>query len=291
MILQESPIGSGFHKRRLRKARRACLETSVYKAPWFRHATCGGCSTGAIRNNQYFLNALSGEWRKFRSYPVTLIAAVACVAFPVILVLLADRTSGANGTLTASTALANSQRVLQLSQVCVVACAAGIAGQEYQHSALRTSLICVPRRGVLLAAKYLLLTSFTVVGYLLAAAGGTLAIWAVFGIEQQSTAVVRALLPGMLGWLLLAWFALGLTVVLRSQLAVIAVLGVLLLGGGQLLLSATRAAEWLPTLASTQLFVRAPGCLPPATGGIVGLAWALAATIAAALSTHFRDAR
>lgn len=176
--------------------------------------------------------------------------------------------------------------VLVLGVVC--------AGSEYRGQQILTSLLCVPSRGRLLAAK-------TGVLALVAAALAALSAVLTLGVTGQLTADADGRPPTarVLGvvvyWVLTALLAYGITLIVRSGILplTILILNTSVVSVTFLLSRVTPLAGYLPDLAGARMFIReleSPVGLSPLGGGLVMAAWVLVLLGAAATVVHRRDA-
>jgi ABC-2 type transport system permease protein len=155
-------------------------------------------------------------------------------------------------------ALAGGRRAVEFGQVGFLVLGVLTAATEYAGSQIRTSLAAVPDRLVLLAGK--------VLAYLAVATPV-----AVLASVLSSGVPV----PGATAYLvLIGLLALGVAQVARSLVGSLATVVALVFVVSPLLEQVTRAAAYLPDRAGAVLY--RPGTLPPATGGLVLVAWLVA---------------
>lgn len=184
--------------------------------------------------------------------------------------------------------------ILHYGQIGVVLLAAWVIHQESDAGSLRSTLIAVPQRGYVIAAK----------GIIIAAAAAITAALSAFGSAGARCLVVDCAAPGnafaatgsdemrmLLGfvayWTLIALFTYALAVLLRSGLAAMGIVLALALAVSVYLQRITPLARFLPDQAGAQLY--APPGLPegelgPVVGGLVLLAWTVLALVVAVVA-------
>ncbi|WP_103061707.1 hypothetical protein [Actinomyces qiguomingii] len=212
---------------------------------------------------------IRSELRKLLANALGVAAVVApVVAVPLLAGLLTRPTAGA---VDAHNAVL---RALQLTQMFPVIVGGSVSGQEYTESALRTSLLAVPRRAYLFWGKTVVVIVIVGISYL-ASLGIALLM---LGPDLASG---TALAAGA-SWLGLAILAEFLAMACRSLVVPLATLVPLILGLSMIIHSFTPLARFLPDLATITVFLGpGPQLLAPAPGGLVLLAWAIASGIAA----------
>lgn len=184
---------------------------------------------------------------------------------------------------------------LNFGQIAAISFGATAISSEYLNGALRMSLVAVPRRTLFYTVKMALVggaalavgltTSFSsfLVGQL---------FMGEYAIGLGEPGVLRAAFGGGIYLALMALFAAGLTVLLRSAVAVLSLLIPFILivsfvvgdvAGG--------AADYLPDRAGQLVLHQHPeGSLGPWTGLAVTAAWAAAALLAGWWALRRRDA-
>lgn len=218
---------------------------------------------------------IRAEWTKFRTLP----------GLPWLVVLLVALTVGTGA---AATALVPCCGVLpsrvslagvQAGQIAAVALAVGVMAGEYATGMIVVSLLAVPARGRLLAAKALLAGGVTLAGALVAVTLSALA-----GPGVTPTAFL-----GSIGYLVLvSLFALGVAAAVRDPAVAMGVaLGILY--GFPLVIRMIRDPAWQERLAwvsPMEAGLAVQGGLPPigpwAGLGVLGL-WAAGALLAGRL--------
>lgn len=163
------------------------------------------------------------------------------------------------------------------------------AGSEYRGRQIRMSLLCVPSRLRLLAAK---------TGAVALTVAVTAAVSAVVTLAVAGTLTGGAW-PRIAGvvvyWVLDALLAYGVTLLTRSGVLPLTVMIVntTAVSFTYLLTKVTPLAAFLPDMAGAQMFIHdmnTPGELGPLTAGLVMAAWVAALLAVAGYVFHRRDA-
>lgn len=254
-----------------------------------------------------FGNIVRAEFEKIRTvrstYWTLLVAFAANIGFAVLAgAVIAPRLSPADRIQADDVRLALAG--IHLSQVAYGVLGAVVITGEYSSGMIRTTLAAVPRRRTLLAAKALVLSTFT----LLTATVSTFAAYLVFlaslpantvaGASLSSPGITRAVFGGALYLTALGLLGFGLGAGLRSSSGAIATLfGVLFVP--PLLLDLlpgnwkTDVGPYIPMEAGGQIFVAVPheaDALAPWTGFGVFCLYALVAVAAGVFLVNHRDA-
>ena len=137
---------------------------------------------------------------------------------------------------------------LYMVQAGIVIAAASFFGQEYSRSCLRTTFLAVPSRIKAMAAKIIILLIAIIMTWMVSTALG----WVV--LRGKAHDLLAKTMPTMISWLHMAVIAASLTVIMKSHIAPIAVMGSLILGLSQMLFSMIPQAKYLPDLATMKLF-------------------------------------
>ncbi|MEU8611290.1 ABC transporter permease [Actinoplanes sp. NPDC048791] len=163
------------------------------------------------------------------------------------------------------------------------------AGSEYRGGQIATSLVCVPSRMRLLAAK----TAALVLSVAVTAVVSAVVTLAVAGVLGGGTG------PRIAGvvvyWVLNALLAYGITLLTRSGVLPLTLLIVnsTVVSVSFLLTKLTPLAAYLPDLAGAQMFIEPHDVgtdLTPVTAGLVMGAWVAVLLGVAAYVFHRRDA-
>jgi ABC-2 type transport system permease protein len=243
--------------------------------------------------------AVRAEWTKLRTVPgpawllfgvvASTIALGAVVAYSVTCAVAGCAADGAKSSLTG----------VQLGQAVVAVLAVLAVGDEYGTGMIRTTLIAVPRRSVVLAAKAVVLVGPVLVAGGLAAAGSVVAGSRLLTLSLSDPSTLRAAGGSVLYLALVALLGLGIATALRDSAAAIGVtLGLLYLF--PILASTVGNEDWHRHLqqispSNAGLAIQATVGLdalpigPWAGLGVLGL-WAVTALLAGALLLQARDA-
>ncbi|MFI6577059.1 ABC transporter permease [Nocardiopsis sp. NPDC050513] len=170
---------------------------------------------------------------------------------------------------------------------------------EYAGGQIRTSLIAVPDRRRLLAAKAAAVTVAALVVSAVTVPGAFAVTQIGLGDHGYPWAdvpdgpVPGALVGAVVYWVVLALLSAGLTVVVRNAVVPLVVLISLVLAGSFFLTMLTDMADLLPDRAGAQMYDLRGGHaydLTAVEGGAVMLAWTAAVWLAAAVLFTRRDA-
>jgi ABC-2 type transport system permease protein len=230
-----------------------------------------------------------------RSAQATALAAV--VVPPVVAVvqaLAADPTAGAAGAVPVESL---GFSTAGLAQPLVILAAVLLTGTEHVDGQLRSTLLAVPRRGVVLAAKALVIAALAAVVALVGTTAAVLLAHAVRGdgglpVSGSTAGMAGNLVGVVVNFVLIGLLAASVTVLTRSLVVPLVVLVPLVLGLTVSLVGLVPAVRYLPDLAGIQLLTAYPGVglLEPVPGALVMLAWTGALGTAATLSLLRRDA-
>lgn len=260
------------------------------------------------------LNSILAEFRKLVSLPSMFIAiGISAVGTLGIAALNANslRTkldSGNTGSLVHTSTIDTGFDVMPLGVVGAIVLGVIIIGSEYTANnsdagggrQIPTSLAAVPRRGLLLAAKAIVLTLVT--GILAAGtiSGAIVLSQALLGhyghpLDQMVNELGWRAVGGVVYWILTALIAFAITVLTRSGIIPLIVLitNSTLVSVTLLLTKVTSLARFLPDVAGAQMFTvdyPAKHMLAPLAGGIVMGAWTAALLVAAGTVFARRDA-
>jgi hypothetical protein len=187
-------------------------------------------------------------------------------------------------------------------QMCLFlpALAAVIAGQEFRSRQLGQSLLAVPRRGRLIAAKTLATAAFLLVVSALIALVSAAALYAAVRDWDPGMMTSTGALLGQSKFLsyavLTALVGLAFGILARSSLAgILLTVGLTALTMTQLPLSFAPALDALLPMSAGRNLLLNPGTEPPLSSGptkamLVSVAWPLITLAAAGLSLARRDA-
>lgn len=238
---------------------------------------------------------LHSEWIKIRSVRASFGSLLAVFAATLAITLLVFATVGRAEAEGGEDPVFGAFYAINFAQIAAIAFGATAVSSEYAGGALRISLSAVPRRGLFYAAKTAIVaTAALVVG--LSSTFATFftgqAFLGKYAIGLGEPGALRACVGGGIYLALMALFAVGLTFLLRSAVAVLSllipfILIVSFVVGG----IAEGAAAYLPDRAGQQILRQDPaGGLGPWTGLAVTALWAAAALVAGWWAMHRRDA-
>ncbi|MFE7112187.1 ABC transporter permease [Streptomyces sp. NPDC057575] len=239
---------------------------------------------------------LRSEWIKIRSVRSVTGSLISVLAVTLAVTLLAFSTVGqAEADNAGAEPVFDAFYALNFGQIAAISFGATAISSEYLNGALRISLAAVPRRNLFYAAKIALVGAPALVVGLVTSFGAFLVgqlFMGEYAIDLGEPGALRAAFGGGIYLALMALFAAGLTVVLRSAVAVLSLLIPFVLivsfvvgdvAGG--------AAQYLPDRAGQLVLHQNPeGSLGPWGGLAVTAAWAVAALLAGWWALRRRDA-
>ncbi|MFB6877267.1 ABC transporter permease [Streptomyces sp. NPDC056323] len=239
---------------------------------------------------------LRSEWIKIRSVRSVMGSLISVLAVTLAVTLLAFSTVGqAEADNAGAEPVFDAFYALNFGQIAAISFGATAISSEYLNGALRISLAAVPRRNLFYAAKIALVGAPALVVGLVTSFGAFLVgqlFMGEYAIGLGEPGALRAAFGGGIYLALMALFAAGLTVVLRSAVAVLSLLIPFVLivsfvvgdvAGG--------AAQYLPDRAGQLVLHQNPeGSLGPWGGLAVTAAWAVAALLAGWWALRRRDA-
>ncbi|MET8746750.1 ABC transporter permease [Streptomyces sp. NPDC004728] len=239
---------------------------------------------------------LRSEWIKIRSVRSVMGSLISVLAVTLAITLLAFSTVGqAEADNAGAEPVFDAFYALNFGQIAAISFGATAISSEYLNGALRISLAAVPRRNLFYAAKIALVGAPALVVGLVTSFGAFLVgqlFMGEYAIGLGEPGALRAAFGGGIYLALMALFAAGLTVVLRSAVAVLSLLIPFVLivsfvvgdvAGG--------AAQYLPDRAGQLVLHQNPeGSLGPWGGLAVTAAWAVAALLAGWWALRRRDA-
>lgn len=240
---------------------------------------------------------LKSEWIKFRTYTWCIVGALGALLLPPMLFLLGALSQGGSVQyIPIDDFFFLYLKGLFIGQVSIIVAAAGLWGQEYSNSSLRTTLLAVPSRLKWLGAKILVLTTIVfVVGICSSLLCLAVAILQ-FKLNITSTFLlefIQRTLPILLSWIQISWIAASISVITKSLVTPIAILFSLMLGLSQLLFLIFPISKYLPDMATTNLFLlqHVPNFLTVNQGLVTQFCWGLLLTIAAIYLSLRHDVR
>lgn len=166
-------------------------------------------------------------------------------------------------------------------------------GNEYQRSALRTSLLSTPNRGMFLISKFLCILTWSLI---LLSATSVISIIALKLSLNESLSVnelLYALIPAFLSTVELVIITGGIVILTRSMIVSMAVIVSLILGLGNILLQYSAEMKYLPVLSTMNGFMimNVPHYLSINTGIIIQAIWSVALLMSAFFIFSKRDVR
>ncbi len=224
---------------------------------------------------------VSTELRKLAGLPSVWVAAALGLLMPPLLVVLTGRGVPEDS----DTGFVE----LTVGVLGPLVLGAVAAGSEYRGRQIRTSLLCVPSRLRLLAAK----TGAVALSVAVLAVVSAVLTLAVAGTLSGATA------PRIAGvvvyWVLDALLAYGVTLLTRSGVLPLTVMIVntTAVSFTYLLTKVTPLAAYLPDMAGAHMFIHdmnTPDELAPVTAGLVMAGWVAALLVVAGYVFHRRDA-
>lgn len=175
-------------------------------------------------------------------------------------------------------ALVAGLRAVEYGQLGLILLGILTTAGEYGGRQIRTSLVCVPNRPLLLSGK--------VLAYLTVATPTTLLTGALSIVAAEAPGTA---LPGITVYLVMIGLLAGaVAVLLRSVAGTVATLTTFVLMVSPLLAAATDAAEYLPDRAGASLY--RPGFLSPWEGGAVMAAWLVITFVVTVVTFTRKDA-
>lgn len=239
---------------------------------------------------------LHSEWIKIRSVRAGSGSLVAILAATLAITLLVNATVGqAEADGPGADTLFGAFYAVNFGQIAAISFGVTAVSCEYRDGALRVSLSAVPRRGLFYAAKTAVVGAAALVAGLVASftsfLGGQ-AFMGKYALGLGDPGAVRACVGAGIYLALMALFAAGLTVLLRSGVAVLSLLVPFILIVSFVVGDIAKgAADYLPDRAGQQVLHQDPtGALGPWTGLAVTAVWASAALLAGWWALRRRDA-
>ncbi|MEU0099716.1 ABC transporter permease [Streptomyces sp. NPDC006267] len=239
---------------------------------------------------------LHSEWIKIRSIRSVHGSLMAILAITLTVTVLVLGTTGQKQAEQAgSDVLFDAFFALNFGQIAAIAFGATAVSSEYLNGALRISLAAVPRRSLFYAAKMTAIGgSALLVGFVTSFTAFLLGqlFLGEHAIGLGHPGALRAAFGGGVYLALMSLLAAGLTALLRSAVAVLALLIPLLLIVPFVLVDvATAVVRYLPDRAGQAVLHQNPGDgLGPWTGLAVTTVWAAAALLAGWWAVRNRDA-
>lgn len=197
--------------------------------------------------------ALRSEKTKFFSFGWCILGVIGAIIVPLLFLLTSDTPKAGSEKEILSLCL----QALYLGHPGIIVASAGCFGQEYSHSALRTTLLTQPSRLTLFCVKFVNITTIVVFTGIVSIVLSLLVLFFQHDMEWTGTLIIRLLgsisLP-ILSWIQLAWITSALSIITKSLIAPIAIMLPLILGLSQMFFAISQLAKFLPTLATLNLF-------------------------------------
>lgn len=164
-----------------------------------------------------------------------------------------------------------------LGQAGYTVLAALYFGTEYQRLALRTSLLGTPNRGMLLLAKLLCVSTWTLMLLAVSTIASVTALKLTSAESLPTGELITALIPAYISTLELVVITGCIVVLTRSAIASMAVMVSLILGLGNILLQYSATMRYLPVLSTMNGFLVAnvPQYLQINVGMAVQAVWVI----------------
>lgn len=219
--------------------------------------------------------------------------AIGCLVLISPIVLMCSESYEGNEQ---STVIVAVLQMLYLSQIGAALIGGTIMGQEYAHSALRTSLLAVPSRKGLLIVKLMLLSVVVILS--MSVATFLCLLWMVCNNDVVITydlviTLAKHLVPVIISGLEVAVISAGLSIIFRSIVIPIAIMLPMILGLSQILFSFFVISKYTPVLATLNVFIvpSNEALLNNGFGLMVQLIWAVAILLIAGNQFIRRDIR
>lgn len=251
----------------------------------------------------YLLDAIKAEFAKTFSLRLPVFTAIATVVVTVLL----------SGVFTAAAKHAFAQGrpeevlglepsvaflfIVQYGQIGIILFGCWLVFQEHEKSALRTSFLATPKRGILLVAKTIVASSVSLLIAVVTVVGSYAARTFVVGdraLTINGIGDLRVLAGYVVYWTLLGVIAFAISVVVRNGLVAVGALITLAAGLSNFLVPRLPLARFLPDQAGaalTRLNSATGGDLTPALALIVLCGWVIGSLSAAGLSITTWEAR
>ena len=199
-------------------------------------------------------NLIKSEWIKFRSYYLAVGAAAVFLIFIPFLMVNLDYSRTADVEIKA---LSEFLHALYLAQPAIIVFVALYFAQDFVKSGLRTNFLTVSKRGAWLLGRVSFLFLLLLLLYsLVFLAGLGVLVWH-FHLLLNWDLLGNLLFyswPALLSNLALAFLAAGLALLFESWILPVSVLFPLLIGLSRILATFFKEAEYLPDLATLNLF-------------------------------------
>lgn len=202
------------------------------------------------------------------------------VIFVPVMVMTLDSFFGETGEMLCKSKLIQS---FYLGQVGYTVLSALFFGNEYQKSALRTSLISTPDRRIFIITKLLCILTWTFIILTLTTIISIITISTVRDDCPGTLEMVRILLPAYISTFEIVIITSCLVVIMRSAIVPMAIIVSLILGLGNILLQYSDKMKYLPVLSVMNGFLveNLPQYPDIETGIFIQAVWSIAAFVCA----------
>lgn len=237
------------------------------------------------------VRAIVAELAKLATMPSVVLSILGSVVAAPLLAWVLAAGSDPDAPTSALAVVAATVAVVQAGPILVAVLA---VGTEYAGRQIATTLVAVPRRGVLLAAKAIAtLAVVAILSALMVALATVAATWtlaehaALVDVDHEAARLVGA----AASLVLVAALAFGLAVTLRSTIAPLVSMLTLVLAVSPLVATFSEHARWLPDRAGALLYLpTGDEVLSRPGGGLVLVAWVVAVGIIGVVGFVRRDA-
>lgn len=175
----------------------------------------------------------------------------------------------------------------QLAQFAVIALAMLVITSEFSTGSILSTLQAAPRRGVVLAAKSLVVAAVVVPAGLVLGAVGSVTARLVLGEHAVTAGAAGDVARVTLYLLAVSLLTVGIGAALRSAVGTLSVALVVLVG---LLLVSSPVMDYLPAAAGAQLLGNLDEPYPPAVAALLLAGWAAAVQAVGYVGLRRRDA-
>lgn len=257
-------------------------------------------SGAPVQGDRGLRRALAFEWTKLTTVRSTwwcLAAATALTVALAVVLGLSVSASAANGFDVAQPAPHLAAECLRLGQLALVALATVAITGEYSSGSITTTLQAVPRRGLMLLAKTLVVSAVSFLAGAISLAVGAAVAAALMGEAGQFTAgqAVSTTLRAGTYAALLAGLVIGVGAALRSTAATLTSVLMLLLAVPQVMRITgvdwlQTVSDYLPDTLGVVLMTQPGQPYGQTTALAVLVVWTLVAALAGSVRLRTRDA-
>lgn len=220
------------------------------------------------------------EQKKFLYQKWNIIVSIGILIFVPVMVLTLDSFSAGSDALIIKSKLIQG---FYLGQAGYVVLTALYFGNEYQRSALRTSLLSTPKRELFLISKLLCILTWSLVLLFVSNVASIAVIkYSSLGSITINEAL-KALLPAYISTIEIVIITSAIVVLTRSMIVSMAIMVSLILGLGNILLQYSAEMKYLPVLSTMNAFfvTDLPQYLKISEGTAVQALWGIVLLISA----------